>query len=50
MNESQKNKDKKIADNLRNMLIRIQKRKEILSKNLKMNNMRLEKLGFINQL
>ena len=48
MNESQKNKDKKIADNLRNMLIRIQKRKEILSKNLKMNNMRLEKLGFIN--
>ena len=48
MNESQKNKDKKIADYLRNMLIRIQKRKEILSKNLKMNNMRLEKLGFIN--
>ena len=48
MNENKKNRDKKLADNLRNMLARIQKRKDILMKNLKNNNMKLEKLGYIN--
>ena len=46
MNENKKNRDKKLADNLRNMLARIQKRKEVLIKNQKNNNLKLAKLGY----
>ena len=46
MNENKKNRDKKLADNLRNMLVRIQKRKDVLIKNQKNNNMKLAKLGY----
>ena len=46
MNENKKNRDKKLADNLRNMLVRIQKRKEVLIKNQKNNNLKLAKLGY----
>ena len=46
MNENKKNRDKKLADNLRNMLVRIQKRKDVLIKNQKNNNLKLAKLGY----
>ena len=46
MNENKKNRDKKLADNLRNMLVRIQKRKDVLMKNQKNNNLKLAKLGY----
>ena len=46
MNENKKNRDKKLADNLRNMLARIQKRKDALIKNQKNNNLKLAKLGY----
>ena len=46
MNENKKNRDKKLADNLRNMLARIQKRKDVLIKNQKNNNLKLAKLGY----
>ena len=46
MNENKKNRDKKLVDNLRNMLARIQKRKEVLIKNQKNNNLKLAKLGY----
>ena len=46
MNENKKNRDKKLAENLRNMLVRIQKRKDVLIKNQKNNNIKLAKLGY----
>ena len=46
MNENKKNRDKKLADNLRNMLVRIQKRRDVLIKNQKNNNLKLAKLGY----
>ena len=46
MNENKKNRDKKLADNLRNMLVRIQKRKDVLIKNQKNINLKLAKLGY----
>ena len=46
MNENKKNRDKKLAENLRNMLVRIQKRKDVLIKNQKNNNINLAKLGY----
>ena len=46
MNENKKNRDKKLADNLRNMLVRIQKRKDVLIKNQKNTNLKLAKLGY----
>ena len=46
MNENKNNRDKKLADNLRNMLVRIQKRKDVLMKNQKNNNLKLAKLGY----
>ena len=46
MNENKNNKDKKLADHLRNMLVRIQKRKDVLMKNQKNNNLKLAKLGY----
>ena len=46
MNESKKIKNQKLADNLKSMLARIQKRKEILIKHQKDNNKKLEKMGF----
>ena len=46
MNENKKNRDKKLAENLRNMLVRIQKRKDVLIKNQKNNNLKLAKLGY----
>ena len=46
MNENKKSKNKKLADNLKSMLARIQKRKDILISHQKMNNIKLEKLGF----
>ena len=46
MNENKNKKDKKLVDNLKNMLALIQKRKEILINHQKMNNMKLEKLGY----
>ena len=46
MNEDKNKKDKKLVDNLKSMLALIQKRKEILINHQKMNNKKLEKLGF----
>ena len=46
MNENKKNRDKKLADNLKNMLVRIQKRRDVLMKNQKNNNIKLAKLGY----
>ncbi len=46
MNESKKIKNQKLVDNLKSMLTRIQKRKEILIKHQKDNNKKLEKMGF----
>ena len=46
MNDNKNNRDKKLADNLRNMLVRIQKRKDVLMKNQKNNNLKLAKLGY----
>ena len=46
MNENKKNRDKKLAENLRNMLVRIQKRKDVLINNQKNNNIKLAKLGY----
>ena len=46
MNETKKMKNKKLADNLKSMLARIQKRKDILISHQKMNNVKLEKLGY----
>ena len=46
MNENKNNRDKKLADHLRNMLVRIQKRKDVLMKNQKNNNLKLAKLGY----
>ena len=46
MNENKKIKNKKLADNLKSMLARIQKRKDILINHQKMNNIKLEKLGY----
>ena len=46
MNENKKNRDKKLAENLKNMLVRIQKRKDVLIKNQKNNNIKLAKLGY----
>jgi hypothetical protein len=46
MNENKKNRDKKLADNLRNMLVRIQERKDVLIKNQKNINLKLAKLGY----
>ena len=46
MNENKKNRDKKLADNLRNMLVRIQKRRDVLIKNQKNTNLKLAKLGY----
>ena len=46
MNESKKIKNQKLVDNLKTMLARIQKRKEILIKHQKDNNRKLEKMGF----
>ena len=43
--ENKKEKNKKLADNLKIMLARIQKRKDVLINNQKKNNMKLEKLG-----
>ena len=45
-NKTNTNRDKKLADNLRNMLVRIQKRKDVLIKNQKNNNLKLAKLGY----
>jgi len=45
MSESKKVRNKKLADNLKNMLARIQKRKEILINHQKSNNKKFEKLG-----
>ena len=44
--ENKQNKNKKLADNLKTMLARIQKRKEVLISHQKMNNKKLEKLGY----
>ena len=46
MNDNKKKRDKKLADNLRNMLLRIQKRKEALINHQKINNKKLENFGF----
>mgnify|MGYP002626061931 CR=1 FL=1 len=45
MSENKKVRDKKLADNLRSMLARIQKRKEVLIYHQKSNNKKFEKLG-----
>ena len=44
--ENKQNKNKKLADNLKTMLARIQKRKEVLISHQKMNNKKHEKLGY----
>ena len=46
MNDNRKIKNKKLADNLKSMLTRIQKRKDVLISHQKMNNIKLEKMGF----
>ena len=46
MNDNKKIKNKKLADNLKSMLARIQKRKDVLISHQKMNNIKLEKMGF----
>ena len=46
MPNNKKNKNKKLADNLRSMLSIIQKRKDVLISHQKMNHMKLEKLGY----
>ncbi len=43
--ENKKEKNKKLVDNLKIMLARIQKRKDVLINNQKKNNMKFEKLG-----
>ena len=45
MSESKKDRNKKLADNLKSMLARIQKRKEALINHQKSNNKKFEKLG-----
>jgi hypothetical protein len=44
-NENKNEKNKKLADNLKIMLARIQKRKDVLINNQKKNNKKLEQLG-----
>ena len=46
ISENKQNKNKKLADNLKSMLARIQKRKDVLISHQKMNNKKLEQLGF----
>ena len=46
MTDNKKIKNKKLADNLKSMLARIQKRKDVLISHQKMNNIKLEKMGF----
>ena len=46
MNDNKKKRDKKLADNLKNMLLRIQKRKEVLINHQKINNKKLENFGY----
>ena len=46
MNDNKKIKNKKLVDNLKSMLTRIQKRKDVLISHQKMNNIKLEKMGF----
>ena len=45
MSESKKARNKKLADNLKSMLVRIQKRKEALINHQKSNNKKFEQLG-----
>ena len=46
MPNNKKNKNKKLADNLRSMLSIIQKRRDVLINHQKMNHIKLEKLGY----
>ena len=46
MSENKKIKDKKLADNLKSMLLRIQKRKEALINHQIANYKKLEQLGY----
>ena len=46
MPSNRKNKNKKLADNLRSMLSIIQKRRDVLINHQKMNHIKLEKLGY----
>ena len=45
MSETKKDRNKKLADNLKSMLVRIQKRKEALINHQKLNNKKFEQLG-----
>ena len=45
MSETKKDRNKKLADSLKSMLVRIQKRKEALINHQKLNNKKFEQLG-----